>query len=78
MNSPLFCFLILLNLLFLPNYFAQFSPSFREFLKDEGGQELEKLLTREDLGAKEVMEEEITRLGRRQSKLEKSSIFQNF
>uniref|UniRef100_A0A915PFV9 Lipase n=1 Tax=Meloidogyne floridensis TaxID=298350 RepID=A0A915PFV9_9BILA len=52
MNSPLSCFLILLNLLFLPNYFAQFSPSFREFLKNEGGQELEKLLTREDLGAK--------------------------
>jgi len=52
MNSPLFCFLILLNLLFIPNYFAQFSSSFREFLKDYGGNDLENLLTREDLGVK--------------------------
>ena len=52
MPSPLLNILILLNLLFIPNYFAQFSSSFREFLKDYGGNDLEKLLTREDLGVK--------------------------
>uniref|UniRef100_A0A914M304 Triacylglycerol lipase n=1 Tax=Meloidogyne incognita TaxID=6306 RepID=A0A914M304_MELIC len=52
MPSPLLNILILLNLLFIPNYFAQFSSSFREFLKDYGGNDLENLLTREDLGVK--------------------------
>ncbi|CAK5018009.1 unnamed protein product [Meloidogyne enterolobii] len=52
MPSPLLNILIFLNLLFLPHYFAQFSSSFREFLKVYGGNDLEKLLTREDLGVK--------------------------
>uniref|UniRef100_A0A1I8BQH1 Lipase_3 domain-containing protein n=1 Tax=Meloidogyne hapla TaxID=6305 RepID=A0A1I8BQH1_MELHA len=50
MDLHLLVVLFFLNLLYIPNSFAQFNSTFREFLKVYGGQDLERLLTREDLG----------------------------